>query len=185
MSGRFIAVVGPSGVGKDSVLTALAARAPQLSLVRRVITRPETAGGEDFEGVSEPEFLRRRDAGAFALCWQAHGLHYGIPVSVDAALAGGRDQLANLSRGVLQRAEARFSQVTIIALSASREVLARRLALRGRECVDEISRRLERSTAVLPGGLDVHRIDNSGPLTDTVVSVLSLLYPDQIHVSAK
>ncbi|MEO0912102.1 MAG: hypothetical protein AAFY59_03810 [Pseudomonadota bacterium] len=40
MTGRFIAVVGPSGVGKDSVMAGMAARTGQLKLVRRVITRP-------------------------------------------------------------------------------------------------------------------------------------------------
>ena len=48
MTGRFIAVVGPSGVGKDSVMQGMAARDPRIVLARRVITRPSDAGGEDF-----------------------------------------------------------------------------------------------------------------------------------------
>ena len=54
--GRLIGVVGPSGAGKDSVMEALVARRPDLHRVRRVITRPETAGGEAF---------RRNFPGAF------------------------------------------------------------------------------------------------------------------------
>ncbi|MFC6760861.1 hypothetical protein ACFQFQ_17395 [Sulfitobacter porphyrae] len=38
-AGRFIAVVGPSGVGKDSVMAGMVARARDLVAVRRVITR--------------------------------------------------------------------------------------------------------------------------------------------------
>ena len=66
MTGRFIAIVGASGVGKDSVMAALAASDPRLRLVRRVITRPSAAGGEDFDGVTEDAFHAR--AGP-ALCY--------------------------------------------------------------------------------------------------------------------
>ena len=59
MSGRMIAVVGPSGVGKDTVTQALVDAAPQLSLVRRVITRAADAGGEDYDAAS-PAVLRAR-----------------------------------------------------------------------------------------------------------------------------
>ena len=65
-----IAVVGPSGVGKDTVTQALVDAAPQLSLVRRVITRAADAGGEDYDAVSVPMFMGtgavRHHAGAVA-----------------------------------------------------------------------------------------------------------------------
>ena len=90
MTGRLFAVVGPSGAGKDTLMAAAAARVPALRLARRVITRPADAGGEDFDGVTEAAFQRRLAAGAFALHWQAHGLHYGIPAAIDQDLAAGR-----------------------------------------------------------------------------------------------
>lgn len=85
--GKVIAIVGPSGVGKDSVIEALLAAAPNLQRVRRVITRPDGAGAEDFERVSVEEFRRMEDRGAFALSWVAHGLRYGVPVGM--AVKGG------------------------------------------------------------------------------------------------
>ncbi|KIC06312.1 ribose-phosphate pyrophosphokinase, partial [Leisingera sp. ANG-M1] len=75
--GPVIAVVGPSGVGKDSLMSALAVSCPQLRLMRRVITRAPEAGGEDYQAVSEAEFSALAESGVFALHWQAHGLHYG------------------------------------------------------------------------------------------------------------
>ena len=69
MTGRLFAVVGPSGAGKDTLMAAARAARPGLVLVRRVITRPESAGGEDFEGVGETEFALRLAAGDFALHW--------------------------------------------------------------------------------------------------------------------
>ena len=86
--GRLVAVVGPSGVGKDSVMAALVEADPAWMLARRVITRPSEAGGEDFEGVSEEAFRARDAAGEFLLSWEAHGLHYGVPRAIEQAVGG-------------------------------------------------------------------------------------------------
>ncbi len=178
MSGRFIAVVGPSGVGKDSVMRAMADRRAGLSLVRRCITRPSDAGGEDFDGMTEAEFTRMQTAGKFALSWPAHGLFYGIPATVDARLAAGEDLLANLSRAVLHDAVARFPRVDIVNLTAAPEVLVARLSARGREPQAEIEKRLARAEFSLPQGLPVTHIANEGPLDQTVSQALAQLYPE-------
>ena len=182
MSGRFIAVVGPSGVGKDSVMRALAAAMPQIAVARRVITRPGDAGGEDFDGVSEERFLAMQSSGQFALSWPAHGLHYGVPVQVDDHLAAGRDVLANLSRTQLHAAQDRFDRCVFISLTATNAVLARRLTARGREDASEVIRRLERATYAVPNGIFAHEIDNSGPLEQAVTAVIALLYPESAKV---
>ena len=49
-TGAIIVVVGPSGAGKDSVIGFVAqhfADRADIDFVRRVITRPSDAGGED------------------------------------------------------------------------------------------------------------------------------------------
>lgn len=175
MTGLFVGVVGPSGVGKDSVMVALAKADPQIALARRVITRPASAGGEEFDGVSDDAFLRRYDDGEFALYWQAHGLRYAIPASVDQALAEGRTVLANLSRSVLLAAGARFDKTVVIVLTAPVPVLAERLAARGREDEHEIAHRLKRADFALPDGLAPHMVDNTGPLAQTVAVIRQLL----------
>jgi ribose 1,5-bisphosphokinase len=179
MSGRFIAVVGPSGVGKDSVMEGLAETLPDLFLARRAITRPGEAGGEDFDGISEAAFLRLEAEGAFALSWAAHGLHYGIPIAVEMALAEGRDVLANLSRGVLTEAKLRFARFEVLSLTASPQVLAARLRGRGRETEEEITARLARAERALPDHIAAIKIDNSGPLKQTVAQALAALYPER------
>ena len=178
--GRFIAVVGPSGVGKDSVMSALAEAEPNASLLRRVITRALEAGGEDYEPVTVAEFTVRRETGEFALHWQAHGLHYGIPASIDEDLAGGRDMLVNLSRSVLSQARARFDRFLCLSITAPKSVLAQRLAARGRETAEEIERRLSRSEFQIPEDMQVSKVDNSGSLSETVKAIRSMLYPVKV-----
>ncbi|KMW58744.1 ATP-binding protein PhnN [Candidatus Rhodobacter oscarellae] len=178
MGGRFIAVVGPSGVGKDTVMQALVAADARLGLVRRVITRPAEAGGEDFVGATEADFAKREAAGEFALSWPAHGLRYGIPNSVRADLDAGRILLANLSRKRLTEAAAAFPGMLVLNLTAAPEVLAARLAARGRETEEDIAKRLTRRVA-LPEGLDVLTLDNGGDLEDTVRAALSHIFADR------
>lgn len=177
MSGRFIAVVGPSGVGKDSLMEALCDRRLELLRARRVITRDPEAGGEAYEAVSPALFAARAAAGEFALHWGAHGLHYGIPASVTEALRGGRDVLANLSRAVLPEAVRVFDAVLVLHVTAHPDVLAARLQARGRESRAEIARRLARPAPVLAEGLDVVEIDNSGSLERAVEAACAALYP--------
>jgi ribose 1,5-bisphosphokinase len=174
---RVFAIVGPSGVGKDTVMEAVAARLPAVRLVRRVITRPAEAGGEAFEGVTPEDFARRRAARDFALHWEAHGLAYGIPACVADDIAAGHPVLFNGSRAMLPEAARVFPGLTVVHLTARPEVLAARLATRGRETEAEIARRLDRARLPLPEGLDVVEIDNSGPLAEAVGRLAALVQP--------
>jgi len=177
MTGRLIAVVGPSGVGKDTVMAAMIAAEPRLRLVRRVITRPANAGGEVFDAVDIATFHSMQADGAFALSWSAHETLYGIPASIDGALRAGHDLVANLSRSVLSDAQTRFDQLHLVSLTAHQDVLADRLAHRGREDHAQIKRRLARAGQDLPANIKVVEIDNSGPLDETVTAILAHLYP--------
>lgn len=183
--GPVIAVVGPSGVGKDSVMEALAAEDPMLSLVRRVITRAPEAGGEDYDAVSEAEFVRLVASDHFALHWSAHGLRYGIPRSIETQRAKGQGVLVNLSRAVLLQAQACFDAFIVLSVTARPEVLAERLTRRGREGPDEVQRRLARARQPLPAGIArLHQIDNSGALSDTVAAARAAIYAATAPVRA-
>lgn len=174
-----IAIVGPSGVGKDSVMEALEAQAPGVRRVRRVITRPAGEQGEDFDRVSVAEFQQMEQAGAFALSWPAHGLFYGIPAEILRQRQGANAVLVNLSRSVLLQAQKVFGDLIVISLTADAGVLARRLSERARESADEQTRRLCRAKVALPDGLNrVIQIDNSGALEDTVAEILRRLQPE-------
>ncbi len=163
---RVVAIVGPSGVGKDSLIAALAAR-PGMRALRRVVTRPADPS-EPFHPATEAEFDAMVRADAFALHWSAHGLRYGVPLSEVEALAAGDTGLLNLSRAVLARAARVLPGFAVLQVTAPRDVLARRLAGRGRECEAEIRTRLARSGPALPEGVDAISVDNGGTLDQAV-----------------
>lgn len=158
--GRLFVVVGPSGAGKDTLLAGAVAADQNLHWARRVITRPEVAGGEPFEGVSEAAFAARLARGDFALHWQAHGLHYGVPRAEIAALQEGRDVLVNGARGALAEALAAYPDLVILHITAPIPVLAARLTARGRETRQQIEARLRRADLGLPQGLPCLEIIN-------------------------
>lgn len=174
IKGTFIAVVGPSGAGKDSLMRAALATRPDLTAARRVITRP-TDPSEDFESVDTSVFEARQRAGHFALNWTAHGLNYGVTTDVDKDLFAGRHVLANLSRGVIGQARRRFRSFQVIVVDAPIEVLAERLAARGREDAEDLQGRLERAGYARPEGSDVTIVDNGGDLAAGEAAFLTAL----------
>lgn len=183
--GPVIAVVGPSGVGKDSLMEALAAADPRLKLMRRVVTRAPEAGGENYEAVSEESFAKMVAEGRFALHWPAHGLYYGIPTEIEDLRANGCGILVNLSRAVLLQAQEGFGELITLSVTARPEVLADRLTRRGREGAVEVQRRLARAQQPLPAGLRcLHQIDNSGNLADAVASARAAIYASSEPVRA-
>lgn len=170
-----IAIVGPSGVGKDSVIDGMLAKQPGLKRVKRTTTRARGLGGEDYHSMDEKSFMAAIVRGEFSLHWKAHGLYYGIPMQVLHDINNGCAYVANLSRGVLSEAVDRFSNVTIINLTAKTETLASRLARRGRESKEQIHARLERRDYALPAGLSIHTISNDGELAHTVDKVIEVI----------
>jgi len=170
--GMLVLVAGPSGAGKDTLLEgarqALAGD-PRLRFVRRVITRPAEAGGEDHEAVSETEYAARD----FALQWDAHGLRYGIPADIADDLALGVTVVASVSRGVIAAAARRFP-VRVIDVTAPSVLLAERLRARGREDAAGVAERLGRSLA-LPAGVAVTTVMNDGSIGEGVDRFLRAL----------
>lgn len=168
------AVVGPSGAGKDTLIAGAIRARPDLRLVRRVITRPADAGGEDFEGVTEADFAARAARGEFALDWQAHGLRYGIPRD---QVMGPGTVLFNGSRAALPQARVTFPGLRVILITAPDPVLSARLSARGRETEADIRARLARAAFTLPDGIDATEVCNDSTPEVGIKRLLAALQP--------
>ena len=158
MTGTLIFVVGPSGVGKDTLLDGARvafSKDPRVHFLRRDITRPASAGGEDHNPVTVEQFEANRAIGAYALTWDAHDLRYGLPKSELAPLERGTSVIANGSRSVLELARNQFDRLAIISVMAEETLLRSRLMQRGRETQKDIEQRIARATAFQVAGDNV------------------------------
>jgi len=165
--GTLIVVVGPSGAGKDSLINYARARLacdPAILFVRRTVTRAADAATEDHESLTQDAFAAAAADGHFAVVWEAHGLRYGIPASARAHIAAGGVAVANGSRAALPGILASFGKVTVVHVTARPDVLASRLAMRGREDAATIQARLERKPSGPAGCEGWIEIDNSGEI---------------------
>jgi phosphonate metabolism protein PhnN/1,5-bisphosphokinase (PRPP-forming) len=167
LRGTLALVVGPSGAGKDTLIAAartVLAGDPRFAFARRVVTRMRDDESESHDVMAPAEFARAEAAGAFLVAWWAHGLGYAIPATAGAALERGQVLVANVSRTVIEAAEARVPSVAVLHVTAPLDVLAARIAARGREPVDAIAARLARKPPLTVGRAELVEIVNDGPL---------------------
>jgi phosphonate metabolism protein PhnN/1,5-bisphosphokinase (PRPP-forming) len=184
--GTLILVVGPSGVGKDSIIAGAAKilrSEPRIVFAPRLITRPCQPGAEQHIALSPAEFAEVRGAGRLMLHWHAHGFDYGLPGELAAVLDIGASVVANVSRGVIAEARERLAPVLAVAIAASPDVLAARLTARGREDEAAIDMRLRRADAWPADQADL-TITNDGPLASAVERFVGVLRA-QINQSAR
>ena len=166
-TGILALVVGPSGVGKDTLIARARAALDgdaRFAFCRRIVTRTAIDALEDHDTLDPATFSQAERAGRFFLSWHAHGLGYALPHSVTDALCAGHLVMANVSRSVIDAAEARARNVVVFSITAPPGVLAARLAARGRESADVVTARLQRSVEVGTRRAPVIEIDNSGPV---------------------
>jgi ribose 1,5-bisphosphokinase len=165
--GVFVAVAGPSGAGKDTLINYARTRLDgrgDIVFVRRIITRQPDRMTEDHDTLEPEAFAAAVCEGRFAIMWEAHGLQYGLPVSIDADIAAGKVVVANISRGIIDDLAERYANMALVVVSAHAHVIAARLAARGRENDVAIAARLERRSTEDLVRFGAIRLENSGPV---------------------
>lgn len=175
--GRIVLVVGPSGAGKDAVIRAAHGhfvRDSRVVFPARVVTRPPNSA-EDHDTLPIAAFEAAAARGAFALRWEAHGLLYGVPQSIDDDARQGRTVVFNASRSVVGAAHDRYRHVSVVLIDATPELRAARLAARGREAAGEIAARVNRSVSGFSAADASLVIDNSGTVADAVRTLVDWL----------
>lgn len=145
--GTLFVVAAPSGAGKSSLVNAVLAQEPDISLSISFTSRaprPTERHAQHYHFVSKEEFRGMIDAGDFFEHALVHGDYKGTArQSVEPFLASGRDVLLEIDWQGARQVRAKVPDcVTVFILPPSRQELERRLRGRAQDAEDTILRRL-------------------------------------------
>jgi phosphonate metabolism protein PhnN/1,5-bisphosphokinase (PRPP-forming) len=175
MSGQWVFVCGPSGAGKDSVMSwaaqQLAART-ELVFARRMVTRPRHQGS-DHDPVSVTQFGKLASQGQLAWQWQAHGFCYGVDAAYTRQVSSGKVVVVNGSREHCMGLEG-HPKVKVVQITTDAQTLIERLAQRGRESPHEVNQRLARNAKFTQWHADF-TVFNQGELADAGLRLVDYL----------
>jgi guanylate kinase len=147
-SARLTVLSGPSGVGKDSVIEMIRARAPWVWLSISVTTRrmrDYETNGKHYHFVTRSEFERLIDGGQLLEWAEFAGNLYGTPRgAVMARLGMGQPVLLKIDLQGARQVRAAMPEARFVFLAPpSWEELERRLIGRGTDDPETIRHRLE------------------------------------------
>ncbi len=150
-SGPLLVVLsGPSGAGKDAILSRLKESALSLFYVVTFTTRPRRPGeadGHDYHFVSSEKFRDLRDEGELLEWAEVYGHLYGVPKEpLRQALSEGRDVVLKVDiQGATTIKKILPQAVFIFIMPSSLEELRHRLEERGTESDTELTLRVEKA----------------------------------------
>lgn len=177
-TGTVFVIVGPSGSGKDTLINWLRAELQdrrEIQFVRRIVTRPSDKGHEDHDTMELAQFLSAKEAGAFATTWQAHDLHYAIPISAKDHVDQGGLAILNGARRALGQLEAAFARLQIIHLDVDPAILAARLTNRGRNSDTNLPARLAQQKFDFQAKTPIIHVANDGPVEEAGQQIVKLI----------
>ncbi|HKZ74421.1 MAG TPA: guanylate kinase [Steroidobacteraceae bacterium] len=145
--GRLFVIAAPSGAGKTSLVNALLERKPELRVSISHTTRakrPTEENGREYYFVTQEEFARLRDEGAFLESAQVFGNFYATGrETVERLRNAGTDVILEIDwQGAQQVRKAMPDAQTIFILPPSRIALEQRLRDRNTDSEEVIQRRL-------------------------------------------
>lgn len=175
--GALVLVVGPSGAGKDALISSAAATLAddeRFAFPKRLVTRPSTTA-EQHDVISWDEFHDGIAGQQFALHWEAHGLGYALRIAVDDDVRRGKVVVANVSRRIVSAARLKYARVFAVLVTAPLGVRRERLFARGREELADIDARLARATEDFSPEAADFIVENSGPIEQGSLAFIDVL----------
>jgi len=145
---KLFVLSGPSGAGKDSVLTRLKERELPLHFVVTVTTRPPRPGevdGREYHFVSEDRFRELRDKGELVEWAEVYGHFYGVPRwEIEEGRSRGKDVIVKVDVQGAAALKRLYPEAILIFLTTpSFEELAERLRQRRTETPFDLDLRLK------------------------------------------
>ena len=144
-------ISGPSGAGKGTLIGRVLERDPAIgSVAISATTRPQRPGevdGREYHFLTDAEFQRRVDEGAFEEHVSFAGGRYGtLRSEIDRLLHEGRNVVLELEVEGSFAIRRRRPDASLIFIDATNDQLERRLRLRATEMAGEIDVRLRIAT---------------------------------------
>ena len=150
--GKIFIISGPSGCGKDTLMSELFKKCPEIKFSISSITRPMRVGeveGEKYNFISREKFEEMLKNDMFLEYNEFVGNYYGTPKQpvLDAA-ANGDNVLIEVDVNGADQIRAKLPEaITIFIMPPSVEILRERLSKRGTETEEVIQKRMD--TAIL------------------------------------
>ncbi len=148
MKNILIAISGPSGVGKGTLVERILAHNEDVALSVSCTTRQPRAGevnGKDYFFITKEEFLKKIKENDFLEYDEHFGNFYGTPKSFVEATLKEKSVLLEIDvKGALNAKRLIPEAVLVMVVPPSLEELRKRLSGRGTETEEEIRRRVAR-----------------------------------------
>jgi len=189
-----VIVSGPSGVGKDTVITALRSipAEPLRHFVVTCTTRPRRPYEEDgvhYHFLSLEDFLERRDSGALLEANEVHGHWYGTPRDeVRRALRAGQDVILKIDvQGAAVVKQKVPEALLVFLVPPTLEDLFSRLQSRATETADELDVRQRNAALELARQKDYDHVvlnetgevERTAARIDAIIRAENAAHPDR------
>jgi guanylate kinase len=177
---RVFVITGPSGVGKGTLIRSLRDRMPELELSVSATTRAPRPGerdGIDYHFLSDADFQRRVDAGAFVEHATYSGRRYGtLRAELERRLREGHPVVLEIEvQGARQVRRTMPEALQVFIAPPSREALRARLVGRGTDDPEQVEARLRTADAELEAQHEFAHVVVNDRLEDAVAELTGIV----------
>lgn len=186
--GQLFVIAAPSGAGKTSLVAALMAREPTLSLSVSHTTRTRRQGeidGEHYHFVDEQQFLDDVAAGDFLEHARVFDRYYGTRRStVNAALGAGQELILEIDwQGAAQVQQQYPDCCSIFILPPGLDTLRQRLISRGQDSGEVIERRMREAAEQISHYHQFDYVVVNDTFDHAVDSLQHIVHADRLRLS--
>lgn len=174
-------LLGPSAVGKGTVVARLLELHPQIFLSISATTRdprPGEVDGEHYRFLSRERFLELVAKDAFLEWAEVHGMNYygTLKAPIEEAIAAGRPALLEIDLAGARQVREQMPDAQFIFLAPpSWEELEARLRGRGSETEEQMARRLETARVEMAAAAEFDHIVVNDEVDHTARKLASLM----------
>ena len=187
-----VVLSGPSGVGKDAVLSELRRFDRPWHFAVTATTRPIRPGeqdGVDYVFLEPDTFTKMRDRDEFIECAEVYGRWYGVPLSqARDALRSGKDVFLKIDvQGAATIRQMAPEALLIFLMPPSLDELQRRLTGRMTESAPDMERRLRTAQEELAevNNFDYRVVNANGRLEQAAADIDAIVAAEKCRVTPR